>query len=81
MIYEKLQKGIRVFNGVFLLVDGWTTIHNDQSVFRFRFEVDENVSHPSIPHDEIVDAREHPRVIPGRNLIEIGQHSNSLCQT
>jgi hypothetical protein len=65
LIYEKLKKGIWVFNGVFDLLDGWQVEQENRKVFKFRFEVStQKVIHTQLPA-ETIDELEHPRVIPG----------------
>ena len=43
-VYEKLHRGIWVFNGVFLLVDAWTENSNVRQVYKFRLELIESLN-------------------------------------
>lgn len=43
-VYEKMRSGIWTFNGTFRLVDGWREHFKQRMVFKFRLEVDPNVT-------------------------------------
>jgi len=38
-VYEKLHRGIWVFNGVFQLIDSWQGDSNSRKVFKFQLEL------------------------------------------
>jgi len=57
-VYEKLHRGIGVYNGVFRLIDAWRELSSGREVFKFRLEL---VGEPSESSPEIV--LEHNRMI------------------
>jgi hypothetical protein len=78
LIYEKLNKGIWVFNGVFLLTDAWRQQEHDRSVFKFRLEISD------LPIDaprssERIDDMQHPRIIPGSVKQEVFKRDKGQC--
>ena len=79
LIYEKLKKGIWVFNGVFDLVDGWQVEQEERSVFKFRLESSSaTVAESSMP-EGTVSGLEHPRVIPGAIKQEVFKRDGGKC--
>ena len=38
-VYEKIQKGIWTFNGVFELVDAWNEVSGERKVFKFKLVI------------------------------------------
>jgi len=64
LIYEKLKKGLWVFNGVFDLVDSWQEEVESRKVFKFRLEVSEQQPAEARGNANVIDEMEHPRVIP-----------------
>lgn len=58
-VYEKIQRGIWVFNGVFRLVNAWKEQRGSRSVFKFRLELVEGAASSSaqsidLPHDRMI---------------------------
>lgn len=57
-VYEKIKKGIWVFNGVFLLRDAWTERSGSRDVFKFALELSEEAaggpSAGDLPHNRII---------------------------
>jgi hypothetical protein len=58
-VYEKIQRGIWVFNGVFELVDAWKEQRGLRSVFKFRLELVEGATvaesgQMELPHDRVI---------------------------
>jgi len=77
-IYEKLKKGIWVFNGLFDLVDGWQVDQENRKVFKFRFEVSKSSNQP-IAAKRVVDEMEHPRIISGVIKQEVFKRDGGKC--
>jgi hypothetical protein len=57
-VYEKIKKGIWVFNGVFLLRNVWTEKSGSRNVFKFELELSEEAaggpSAKDLPHNRII---------------------------
>ena len=76
--YEKLHRGIWVFNGVFLLVDAWIEISNARKVYKFRLELtgskdDEN----NTTNDQHI--LEHTRIIPPQVKLAVWKRDKGKC--
>lgn len=73
-VYEKIQSGIWVFNGFFILVDAYIVESNSRKVFKFRLELTENLK---------MDSRrrrlEHNRLIPSPVKIEVWKRDRGEC--
>ena len=73
-VYEKIQSGIWVFNGFFILVDAYIVESNSRKVFKFRLELTENLK---------MDSRrrrlEHNRLIPSSVKIEVWKRDRGEC--
>lgn len=79
LIYEKLKKGIWVFNGVFNLVDGWQIEQEGRNVFKFRLEASDTAIIDSLMPEGAVSELEHPRVIPGVIKQEVFKRDDGKC--
>ncbi len=80
-VYEKIQTGIWVFNGVFRLVDAWREPDEYRQVFRFRLEM-APVEHDAAPHPGNLSSRSdlpHTRVIPSDVKVEVWRRDNGRC--
>lgn len=58
-VYEKIHRGIWVFNGFFELVDAWKEQRGSRSVFKFRLELAEGTAASGrgkleLPHDRMI---------------------------
>jgi hypothetical protein len=58
-VYEKIHRGIWVFNGVFELVDAWKEPRGSRTVFKFRLELVKGMSSLGsgpldLPHDRMI---------------------------
>lgn len=73
-VYEKIQSGIWVFNGFFILVDAYIVESNSRKVFKFRLELTENLK---------MDSRrrrlEHNRLIPSSVKVEVWKRDRGEC--
>ena len=79
LIYEKLKKGIWVFNGVFDLVDGWQVQQEERNVFKFRLESSSAALTDTSMPEVAVSGLEHPRVIPGAIKQEVFKRDGGKC--
>lgn len=73
-VYEKLLRGMWVFNGVFRLTDCWSEQSRGRSVFKFRLELapdDTPAPEPSL--------RERSRMIPSAVKLAVWQRDGGQC--
>lgn len=77
-IYEKLKKGIWVYNGTFALVDGTKQAQDNRSVFKFRLELLEVAKSPGL-QAKVIDEFEHPRMIPSSVKQEVFKRDKGMC--
>jgi len=77
-VYEKLHRGIWVYNGIFKLIDTWQEVSNNRQVFKFKLELTE-----SIPSDNQTDQKEsvleHNRLIPPQVKLEVWKRDKGKC--
>lgn len=75
-VYEKMRTGIWTFNGTFQLIDAWREESNGRLVFKFRLEVDANVT-------PVVDSREsrleQNRLIPSDVKLAVWKRDQGRC--
>lgn len=77
VVYEKIRKGLWVFNGMFLLVDAWAVKSGSRNVFKFRLQL----------HSEIFDGLNtvveldlaHTRFIPSHVKKEVFKRDRGRC--
>jgi hypothetical protein len=80
-VYEKLQKGIWVYNGVFQLIDAWIefSIEENRKVFKFKLVMTDN----SLPHNNFttkeITILNHNRIIPTTIKIEVYKRDKGKC--
>ena len=73
-VYEKIRKGIWVYNGLFNLVDAYQEPSEGRKVFKFRLElVEDSYSKPK--HRDLI----HNRVIPASVKIEAWKRDKGRC--
>lgn len=75
-VYEKIQKGIWSYNGVFHLVDSWLERDEHRQVFKFKLiavEGDEDFSRP------VRKDLEHRRIIPSHVKREVYKRDQGRC--
>lgn len=77
-VYEKLYRGIWVYNGLFRLVDAWREGSNARKVFKFRLELAENVvlNDASTQTETVLD---HGRLIPSDVKLEVWRRDKGRC--
>jgi len=77
-VYEKLYRGIWVYNGVFRLVDAWREDSNARQVFKFRLELAENVvlNDASTQTETVLD---HGRLIPSDVKLAVWRRDKGRC--
>ena len=80
-VYEKIQTGIWVFNGVFHLVDARRESDGTREVFRFRLELAANElgQEPRSQQDRLPSDLPHTRVIPSEVKVEVWRRDNGRC--
>lgn len=77
-VYEKVQAGIWVYNGIFALSDAWTAENNQRKVFKFRLELLEGVKDEG---GNKVQDLEHNRLIPSPVKREVWERDQGQCVT
>ena len=77
-VYEKLHRGIWVYNGVFKLVDAWQEISNARKVFKFKLELIEDMR--SLVEAEKQEVTiEHNRIIPPQVKLVVWKRDKGRC--
>jgi hypothetical protein len=76
-VYEKLKKGLWVFNGTFLLRDAWREAVGARNVFKFRLEINDSVSDGlnSAENAEL----DHTRLIPSSVKVAVWERDRGKC--
>lgn len=79
-VYEKLHRGIWVYNGVFRLLDAWRENSNARQVFKFRLELVEHASldDASTRTEAVLD---HDRLIPPEVKLAVCRRDKGRCTT
>ena len=77
-VYEKLHRGIWVYNGVFSLADAWQEESNKRQVFKFKLELTEDniLINENIQNDSVL---EHNRLIPPKVKLEVWKRDKGRC--
>jgi hypothetical protein len=75
-VYEKVHRGIWVYNGMFRLVDAWKQRSGSRRVFKFKLELTE--AEPSSLGSDAVE-QEHPRLIPTSVKLEVWKRDKGGC--
>ena len=73
-VYEKVKRGIWVYNGLFRLVDAWKDRSGSRSVFKFKLELVDDESGGPIKPD--ID---HDRLIPSEIKAEVWKRDKGRC--
>lgn len=77
-VYEKLHRGIWVYNGIFRLVDAWQEDSNARKVFKFRLELTEEKGEESNkPRQEL--ELDHNRIIPPQVKLAVWKRDKGKC--
>lgn len=78
-VYEKIKKGIWVFNGVFELMDAWIEKSENRNVFKFKLLItDKSIDSR---RNEIVEYTDldHNRMIPTSVKLEVWKRDKGKC--
>jgi hypothetical protein len=78
-VYEKVEKGIWTYNGVFDLVDAWMEKSGDRMVFKFRLNLSDKQFDSADRRTEHMDL-EHTRLIPSHVKLEVWRRDKGKCQ-
>lgn len=74
-VYEKIHRGIWVFNGIFQLVDAWKEPRGSRTVFKFRLELAESAQLPGEGSSDLP----HNRMIPTAVKLEVWKRDKGRC--
>jgi hypothetical protein len=77
-VYEKLYRGIWVYNGIFKLIDAWQEKGDDRKVFRFKLELIEEIP-GRIRNRQPEPILEHNRMIPPSVKLEVWKRDKGKC--
>lgn len=72
-VYEKIRRGMWVFNGVFRLTDCWGEQSGGRKVFKFRLELAEDASAPE------PSLGERSRIIPSAVKLAVWKRDKGRC--
>jgi len=75
-VYEKIQKGIWSYNGVFHLVDAWLQRDEHRQVFKFKLIAVEGDEDFTLPVREDL---EHRRIIPSHVKLQVYKRDQGRC--
>jgi hypothetical protein len=76
-VYEKLHKGIWVYNGTFALVDAWREKAHGRYVFKFRLELTDAETQSA--KKQVAKHIEHSRMIPTHVKLEVWKRDKGQC--
>jgi hypothetical protein len=76
-VYERLRTGIWVFAGVFRLLDAWEEPSGGRRVFKFRLELDADVTQATM--DPLVPELEQTRLIPTSVKLAVWKRDRGRC--
>ena len=76
-VYQKIHSGIWVYNGLFRLIDAWQEISDGRNVFRFKFEMVDNVEGTGTKQEE--KEIEHIRLVPTSVKLEVWKRDEGRC--
>jgi len=77
-VFEKLYRGIWVYNGLFYLVDAWMEDSNSRKVFKFKLELSEYTQEIDSNSNKEIEL-EHNRMIPPAIKIEVWRRDKGRC--
>lgn len=77
-VYEKLHRGIWVYNGIFYLTDAWQEISNNRKVFKFKLELTDNQV-PIDREEKNENYLDHNRLIPPIVKLEVWKRDRGKC--
>ena len=81
VVYEKIKKGIWVYNGVFELIDSWIEFNGKRKVFKFKLKItDITVEQRKTVEATVIDM-DHNRMIPTSVKLEVWKRDKGKCVT
>ena len=75
-VYEKLLRGIWVYNGLFELVDAWQEWAGARHVFKFKLRLVEDIT---LDYERAVRELAHDRLIPTSVKLEVWRRDEGRC--
>ena len=75
-VYEKINSGIWVYNGLFKLVDAWQEPSKARKVFKFKLEL---IDDADSPHDYESRDIDHNRIIPSAVKLQVWKRDKGKC--
>ncbi len=76
-VYEKIQSGIWVYNGLFNLIDSWIEDTGLRKVFKYRLVIREDQELQATDSD--FDEMENSRIIPSSVKLEVWKRDEGKC--
>lgn len=77
-VYEKLHRGIWVYNGLFKLTDAWCVDSNARRVFKFKLELTDDIPTAERSHTSEVTL-DHNRMIPPDVKLIVWKRDKGKC--
>ena len=77
-VYEKLHRGIWVYNGTFSLIDAWREQTDTRVVFKFKLRLEEDTEVENL-NRQSAKTLEHSRIIPSSVKLEVWRRDNGKC--
>lgn len=77
-VYEKLHRGIWVYNGIFSLVDAWQEDSNARKVFKFRLELTEDRDEGDNNTRQELEL-DHNKLIPPQVKLTVWKRDKGKC--
>lgn len=77
-VYEKLHRGIWVYNGVFRLLDAWRENSNARQVFKFRLELAQDARLDDSAR-QATPVLQHDRLIPPEVKLAVWKRDKGRC--
>ncbi|MFH1651612.1 MAG: YDG/SRA domain-containing protein [Chloroflexota bacterium] len=78
-VFEKLHRGIWVYNGLFVLIDAWQEKINNRNVLKFKLELIDSVNYTANSEQNEKVILEHNRLIPPKIKLEVWQRDKGRC--
>jgi HNH endonuclease len=78
-VYEKIYRGIWVYNGLFNLVDAWQETSGSRQVFKFKLELSEVSADNYTTSGDDKPEISHDRIIPSKVKLEVWKRDNGRC--
>ena len=78
-VYEKIKKGIWVYNGLFYLVDAWIEKSEGRNVFKFKLLVTDQTAKIRANNIKKLQDLVHNRIIPTSVKLEVWKRDGGKC--